>query len=58
MPVPPGISTSTYNNLLRKQGLAMGAQRFLTHPIDAIDLLGEIRAVLQEAAAPSSGGPA
>lgn len=52
------LTASTYNNLLRKQGLAMGAQRFLTHPIDAIDLLGEIRAVLQEAAAPRSGGPA
>jgi two-component system cell cycle response regulator len=49
------LTASSYNNILRKQGLSMGARRFLTHPIDPLDLLGEIRAVLAEATATGAG---
>ena len=51
------LTASTYNNVLRKQGMALGAQRFLTHPIGAHELLQEIRAVL-ESGAPGAGSAA
>jgi two-component system cell cycle response regulator len=44
------LTSSTYNNLLRKLALSMGADRFLTRPLPANDLLGEIRTVLEHSA--------
>jgi CheY-like chemotaxis protein len=41
------LTASPHSNILRKQGLALGAQRFLARPIEAADLLREVRSVLE-----------